>query len=171
MAIDEIKKLPPNERIKKLKEIEEQHKKEIEQAEELIRESRREITETARRIDIPDDAVTADSVDALLTVEEKQLFETKRFTGRVQDTEEQQQPPPENIEEITDNEPAPKLEDENIVSYDAGIDGMREGPENAYVKQEDAMENAYESSSRPDEGLVYERQKEDEERRKQVYEQ
>lgn len=42
--IEKIKKLPPEERIKKLKEIEEKRKKEIEQAKELVKASIEEIT-------------------------------------------------------------------------------------------------------------------------------
>lgn len=42
--LEEIKKLPPQERITKLKELEEKRKKEIEKAKELVKESIEEIT-------------------------------------------------------------------------------------------------------------------------------
>ena len=43
--VDDLKNVPPEERIKKLKELEEKKKKEIEEAQKAIRESEQEITE------------------------------------------------------------------------------------------------------------------------------
>ena len=56
MELEEIKKLSPEERIKKLKELEEQHKKELEEAKKLIQESVEEIKrdEIAKQIEIPE---------------------------------------------------------------------------------------------------------------------
>jgi len=57
MALEEeLKKLNPRERINKLKEIEQEKKKEIAEAEELMRDSERELTdeeETRKKIPIP----------------------------------------------------------------------------------------------------------------------
>ena len=39
VEIDDLKELPPEERIKRLKQLEDERKREIEQAEKLIRES------------------------------------------------------------------------------------------------------------------------------------
>ena len=54
---DDLKDLPPEERIKKLKEIEKEKKKEIEEAHKLLRESEDELTEKhnlKQRIPIPE---------------------------------------------------------------------------------------------------------------------
>ncbi len=54
---EELKNLPPEERIKKLKELERQRKKEIEEAQKIIRDSEKEITERIRwnqKVPIPE---------------------------------------------------------------------------------------------------------------------
>jgi hypothetical protein len=88
MANDELKNLPPEERIKKLKEIELQKKKEIEEAHKLIKESELELNEKAKQKEkIPIPAVTAiDSKN--LSKEEKELFETHRGSKKQEDLEE-----------------------------------------------------------------------------------
>src|SRR3989338_11521327 len=57
MAEDDIKKLPPEERIKKLKELEKQRKKEIEEAQKKIKESEDELRERRKwkeKVPIPE---------------------------------------------------------------------------------------------------------------------
>ncbi len=49
MELEELKKLPPRERIKKLKEMEEQRKKEEQQSAKLLRESKAEAEEENRK--------------------------------------------------------------------------------------------------------------------------
>ncbi len=168
--IDELRKLPPEERLARLKKLEEEHRREIEEAEELMSESRREITEGERRRDLPSDAVTADTVDQLFTEEEKKLFETKRFETRPQDREEsEEQRQPEELEEIA--ETAPK-EEERGVDYGAAIEQSREGPGSAYLgKKEENISDMYGSN---EEESMYERNKEQadrEEAMKQEHEQ
>ena len=51
MADDDIKKLPPEERIKKLKELEKKKKKEIEEAQQSIKESQDEIKDRRKWLD------------------------------------------------------------------------------------------------------------------------
>ncbi|MFC1753057.1 hypothetical protein ACFL96_06640 [Thermoproteota archaeon] len=78
--LDELKKLTPEERVKKLKEIEERSRKEIEEAQKLMTESMREIEEVGeKKIDIPIPQLTSVDVDALFGQEEKDMFKTKRF--------------------------------------------------------------------------------------------
>lgn len=78
MANDELKNLPPEERIKKLKELEQQKKKEIEEAHKLIQESEGEITEKAKQKEkIPIPAVAAASMDEL-TEAEKEVVSTHK---------------------------------------------------------------------------------------------
>ena len=48
-TVDELKKLSPDERIKRLKELEEERKKEIEEAEELIKETTQELADAEEK--------------------------------------------------------------------------------------------------------------------------
>src|SRR3989338_10101312 len=77
--IEEVKQLTPEERIRRLKEIEEERKGEIEEAETLIRESMREISEASEKKHAPIRQVTAHDISQLLTTEEKRMFKTARF--------------------------------------------------------------------------------------------
>lgn len=81
MDLDDIKKLPPEERLKKLKELEQSRKKEIEEARKLAAESEHEIALEEIKRDIPIPQMTALDVDTLFSQEEKELFKSKRFTG------------------------------------------------------------------------------------------
>jgi len=76
--LDDIKKLSPEERIKRLKELEEERKKEIQEAEKLMKSSEDEIVvqEKIRR-DIPIPQLKAVDVDHLFSAAEKQMFESK----------------------------------------------------------------------------------------------
>jgi hypothetical protein len=77
--IKSLKKLSPQERIKKLKELQEKSKKEIEEAQKMISESEEEAVheETLRRIPIPQ--LKAVSIDELFSREEKELFKSYKF--------------------------------------------------------------------------------------------
>ncbi len=81
MDLSDIKKLPPEERLKKLKELEAERKKEIEEARKLAAESEHEIALEEIKRDIPIPQLTAVDVDTLFTQEEKDIFKSKRFTG------------------------------------------------------------------------------------------
>ena len=63
----------------KLKEIETERKKEIEEAESLIRDSMREINEASEKKHVPIAQVKAADISQLLTAEEKHMFKTARF--------------------------------------------------------------------------------------------
>ena len=75
-AVEDLKKFSPEERIKRLKELEEERKKEIAEAEELIKETSQELAdaEEKRRIPIPEARAT--DLSTLDTLEEKQLVTT-----------------------------------------------------------------------------------------------
>lgn len=78
MADDEIKKLPPEERIKKLKELEEKRKKEIEEAHKIIRESEDEIKERRKWADkVPIPQIASEDFKNM-SGEEKEIFKTHR---------------------------------------------------------------------------------------------
>ncbi|MEK6854468.1 MAG: hypothetical protein AABX60_03965, partial [Nanoarchaeota archaeon] len=72
-SVDELKRLSPQERIKRLKELEEERKKEIEQAEVLIKETVREIADAEEKKRIPIPQARATDLSALGTSEEKQI--------------------------------------------------------------------------------------------------
>ncbi len=78
--IDDLKSLSPEERIKKLKELEDKKKKEIEEAKKLIKESQSEISEeTKKKMQLPIDQLKSMDIDSLLSDEEKEIFQAKRF--------------------------------------------------------------------------------------------
>ena len=80
MGFEELKKLSPAERLKKLKELEKEKKKEIEEAQKLISSSEEELaSEEKKKQDIPIEQLKADDAGVLFGQEEKELFETKRF--------------------------------------------------------------------------------------------
>ena len=72
---EDLKKLSPEERLKKLKELEENSKREIEEARKLMAESQREleIKEEHER-DMPIPQLTSIDIDSLFGQEEKELF-------------------------------------------------------------------------------------------------
>jgi hypothetical protein len=96
---DELKSLSPEERIRKLKEIEDDKKKEIEEAETLISESMREIGEAKEKKDIPLPQMKAGDISQLLTAEEKRMFATKRFVSIPGAPEESASAAKRNLEE------------------------------------------------------------------------
>jgi len=101
--LDEIKKLAPEERVRRLKEIEQGRKEEIEEAEALIRDSMREIGEISERKHAPIQQVTAADVSQLVTAEEKRMFKTARFESTNDDkTNDQIKEAGETLEEVAD---------------------------------------------------------------------
>ena len=105
-TIDELKKLSPDERIKRLKELEEERKKEIEEAEELIKETTQELAdaEEKKKIPIPQARAT-DLSSALTTVEEKQLVATHHLvTAEAPTRQPQNQQPQKTLEEVATEE-------------------------------------------------------------------
>lgn len=78
--IEDLKKLSPEERIEKLKQIQEKKKKEIEEARKLLDESVDELEEeTEQKSKIPIDQLKADNAEMLLTLEDREIFTIKRF--------------------------------------------------------------------------------------------
>lgn len=87
MADDNIRNLAPEDRIKKLKELEKKRKQEIEEAQKMIRESETEITERRKwveKVPIPEaaqDDLAGLSEDAkVILKEQKGLVDKKRET-------------------------------------------------------------------------------------------
>ncbi len=83
MSLDDeirhLKRLSPSERIRKLKELEEEQKKEIEETGKLIEESREEENvEREEKTQLPAPQMKAINADALETIEAKLLWAAKR---------------------------------------------------------------------------------------------
>lgn len=107
-TVDELKKLSPDERIRQLKELEEERKKEIEEAEELIKETAQELAdaEEKKKIPIPQARAT-DLSSALTTAEEKQLVATHHLvTAEAPQPAQQPQPQQQqrSLEEVATEE-------------------------------------------------------------------
>ncbi len=99
MAHDNLKNLPPEERIKRLKKIEEEKKKEIAQAEKMIKESQDEITDRRSWLDkVPIPEVATDDSEAL-GEEGKQLLKTHKGITSKKEKDEKE----EKIEEEKDS--------------------------------------------------------------------
>lgn len=78
--IEDIKKLSVEERIRKLKDMQEKNKEEIKKAQELLRESEEELEEKEKeKAEIPIPQLRAVDIGELFTEEEKQMFNAKRF--------------------------------------------------------------------------------------------
>jgi hypothetical protein len=80
--IEDYKKLPPEERIRKLMELTEKDKKEIDEAQRLIKETKLEVEEEKeKKLKIPIDQLKAEDMTQLISEEEKEMFRTKRFVS------------------------------------------------------------------------------------------
>jgi len=77
--LKEIKKLSPEERIKKLSKVKEKNKKEIDEAEKLIKDSVREINVKEEIKDLPIPQIKAVDIESLFAPEEKEVFAAKRY--------------------------------------------------------------------------------------------
>jgi len=103
--LDELKNLSPEEKIRKLKEIEEKDKKEIETAQKLIKESESQIEEEKRmKEQIPIPQLKAVDISSLFTPAEKQMYATKRYVRGEEQLEETVQQEQKRIEEMNEKE-------------------------------------------------------------------
>jgi len=79
-TLEDVKKLSVEERIKKLRELEEKNKEEIRKAQELLKESEEELEDKEKeKAEIPIPQLRAVDIGELFTEEEKQMFKAKRF--------------------------------------------------------------------------------------------
>jgi len=98
--IEDIKKLSPEERIRKLKEVTEKDKKEIESAQKLIKQSEAEIEEERRmREQIPIPQMKAVDISQLFTQEEKDMYRAKQMVGPERGEEAEEKPLEQAVEE------------------------------------------------------------------------
>ena len=78
--LKELRNLPPEERIKQLKAIQDQNRKEIEAAHKLMQESEAEVEQVAKEKEqMPIPQLRAHDIDMLVSEEERRLFATKRY--------------------------------------------------------------------------------------------
>lgn len=90
VLIDDIRKLPPLERIKKLKEVEQKLKENIDSAEKLIEQSAEEIEEqeeTKRKI--PINELMSWEIQEFFAPEARLMWQTKRFRPANQEMEDE----------------------------------------------------------------------------------
>jgi hypothetical protein len=126
--MEDVKQLPPEERVKRLKEIEEERRKEIEEAESLIRDSMREISETETRKHAPIAQVTANDISQLLTAEEKQMFRTARYTEEKKEPRRPgEQKKDTSLEEVAEEEHAKKPDQPKGPVYGSKLDEAKKG--------------------------------------------
>jgi hypothetical protein len=116
-GINELKKLSPKERIKKLKELQEKDKKEIEEAQSLLSRAEEEavIEDELREIPVPQ--LKAVDIEGLFSPEEKELFKAKRFiSGKKKETEEEKRERKKELEMIAESAPrlTPEQEEQQI---------------------------------------------------------
>ena len=111
--LEDLKKLSPKERIKKIKEIQEKNKKEIDDAQKLLSKAEEEADVEEELKDIPVPQLKAENIDALFSPEEKDLFKAKRF-----ETEKPEKPPQEELEQIAEQAPElTKEQEQQHVKY------------------------------------------------------
>lgn len=143
--LDELKRLSPQERIRKLKELEEERKKEIEEAEKLIKESNVEIEEERKELErIPIPQLKAVDIQGLFTVEEKEMFKVKRFIDeeKIESLEEELKEKEEKRLEETVKEEAERKEEDGLDNnrlmdnYNVVKDLFKEAREEHYLNQE-----------------------------------
>jgi uncharacterized protein YdaT len=101
---EELKKLPPEERIKKLKEEQEKRKKEIKEAQALVDESVMEIEEYEEKKEIPIPQTKSDDMSNLVSEEEREMFRAKRFVSGEKKTAERESPDESVLEEVVEKE-------------------------------------------------------------------
>ncbi|MFC1801522.1 hypothetical protein ACFLZB_03580 [Nanoarchaeota archaeon] len=135
--MDDLKKLSPEERLAKLKEIEEKSKKEIAEAQKLIQESEGEIEEKKKFEDkVPIPQLIAHENISLEAKEEKEMFDSQRQKGKgkedVSELKEkslEDQLRSEHIEELS-RRPADELKERMADIY------KRAGEQDGYMTSE-----------------------------------
>ena len=108
---DNLKDLPPEERIERLKKIADEDKKEIEEAQRLLADSEQEVEEEERqRINIPIPQMRAIDVGSLFSEAEKEMFREKRpleaslFRSRNEEGTKTTQPDAQRLEQAVEDE-------------------------------------------------------------------
>ena len=140
-AKEELKKLPPEERLRKLKQLEEEKKKEIEEARKQLREVEEEITERKKFKDkIPIPEVALDDTSALSEAGKTFVKTHRGSSPRAKKKEEENQPEKkESLEETIEKtdastqsvgvqygDAAPKVEMGDLYARELGMRPMNQ---------------------------------------------
>jgi len=105
-----IKGLSPEERIERLKKLTEKNKKEIEEAQRMLVSSEEEIEDKKKELShVPIPQIKSISIDTLFGKEEKQIYDTSRFTKTEAEGAEEEKRLEDNIEDEL-----PKLTEKQI---------------------------------------------------------
>jgi len=118
--IEELKKLSPKERIKKLKELQKKDKAEIKKAQELLKKAEEESEVEDKLHEIPVPELNPVDIDELFSSDEKKLFEAQGITTKKvkKEPKQKEQEKPGALEKIA--ETAPKLtpeEEQKHIEY------------------------------------------------------
>jgi hypothetical protein len=151
--IKDIKKLSPEERIQRLKKLEEEKRKELEETEKLMKQSVAEF-ETQEKIkrEIPIPQVTAVDINELFTQEEKQMFAAKRYQKAA--PEEEEKPQEATLEDEVLQE-QPQLTAEQIEEQKQyGQQLAAAQPNQLYQMARDAY-NEFRETGQVDQGRMY----------------
>ncbi len=139
--LNEIKKLSPEERIKRLKKIEEENKKEINEAEKIINDSMQEIDIKEKIKDLPIPQIKAVDIESLFSPEEKEVFAVKRYKDLVIRHAEEEKAEIPLEETVKQEEPrATKEELAAHIQYHVLADELRREPTENVVQE---LENIY----------------------------
>ena len=142
--LKDIKKLSPEERIKKLKKIEKENKKEIDEAEKIIKDSIREINVKEEIRDLPIPQIKAIDIESLFAPEEKEVFAAKRYKDlRARHVEEETAEIP--LEETVEKE-KPEITKEELAAhtqYQILANELRREPTENVVQE---LENIYQQA-------------------------
>ncbi|OIO63199.1 hypothetical protein COY26_00630 [Candidatus Woesearchaeota archaeon CG_4_10_14_0_2_um_filter_33_10] len=139
--LNEIKKLSPEERIEKLKKIEEENKKEINEAEKIIKDSIREINVKEKIRDLPIPQIKAVDIESLFSPEEKEVFAVKRYKDLVVRHAEEEKAEIPLEETVKQEEPrATKEELAAHIKYQVLANELRREPTENVVQE---LENIY----------------------------
>ena len=139
--LNEIKKLSPEKRIEKLKKIEEENKKEINEAEKIIKDSIREINVKEKIRDLPIPQIKAVDIESLFSPEEKEVFAVKRYKDLVVRHAEEEKAEIPLEETVKQEEPrATKEELAAHIKYQVLANELRREPTENVVQE---LENIY----------------------------
>lgn len=126
MAKNDLRNLPPEEKIKKLKELEKERKKEIEDAQKEIKKSEEELTERRKWVEkVPIPEVAQEDL-AGLGEDGKALVRTHRFKSKEKESDEEEEDKKEKVslEETVALEKAELPPEAVDVAYDIKREGV-----------------------------------------------
>lgn len=152
MADEELKKLPPEERIKKLKELEKKKKEEIEEAQKGIRDSESELSERRKwieKVPMPEFAredLENLSVDAQKILQQTRGIQNKEKIRRDKDSDNQETEEKDKKEKSSRK--GKSALEETLNREQPGL--FREGPPNDYGTSGTAFSAGYKPMSKMD---------------------